>query len=83
MKKRSRQERKDFDREFDAGKISIDFSSGVVTEGLSQIVKLSPLNIPRWLAMEIENIARHQADSKASVVRQLLIEAVKAKRRAA
>ncbi|MBI2339152.1 MAG: hypothetical protein HYU99_02135 [Deltaproteobacteria bacterium] len=44
---------------------------------------LPPLSIPAWLAAEIAKLARLQANSKASVVRQLLVAAIEAKRRAA
>lgn len=81
MKKKNRQRIEDFDRAFDQGKVSIDFSSGVVTEGLSRVVMLPPLSIPAWLALEIENLSKIQANSKSSVVRQLLVEAIEAKRR--
>ena len=83
MKKKSRQKTKNFDREFDSGKTTIDFSSGVMTEGLSKVVMLPPLSIPAWLAAEIEKLACLQANSKASVVRQLLVAAIEAKKRAA
>jgi len=83
MKKKSRQKIEDFDKEFDEGKFSVDFSGGVITEGLSQVVKLPPLSIPGWLALEIENLSKVQANSKASVVRQLLVEAIQARRRIA
>jgi len=82
MMKRSRQKIEDFDRDFDEGKVAVDFSSGILTHGLSQVVKLPPLNIPAWLALEIEKLSKIQANSKASVVRQLLVEAVEAKRKA-
>lgn len=77
--KKNRQKLSDFDRNFDEGKISIDFSGGVVTNGLSQVVKLSPMTIPAWLSVEIEHLSKMQANSKASVIRQLLVEAIKAK----
>lgn len=83
MKKKDRQKKKDFDRAFDEGKVSIDFRSGIVTEGLSKVVTFPPLTLPAWLALEIENMAKMQANSKASVVRQLLVEAVRGRRLAA
>lgn len=83
MKRKDRQKIEDFDRAFDKGEVSIDFRSGVVTEGLSQIVKLPPLSIPAWLSLEIENLSKLQANSKASVVRQLLVEAISARRKVA
>lgn len=83
MKKNGRQKIKDFDEAFDKGDAGIDFSEGVLTEGLSKVVKLPPLNIPAWLAMEIENLSKLQANSKSAIVRQLLVEAVQAKRKAA
>lgn len=39
MKKKSKQEKEGFDERFDSGKESIDFSSGIVTEGLSKTLK--------------------------------------------
>ena len=81
MKKQNKQKIEDFDKEFDEGKASIDFSAGVMTQGLSKVVKLPPLSIPAWLSMEIENLSKLQANSKASVVRQLLVEAVQARSR--
>lgn len=83
MKKKNKQKTGEFDRAFDDGKVSIDFSKGVKTEGLSEVVKLPPLTIPMWLAVEIENISKMQANSKAAVVRQLLVEAIQLKKRAA
>ncbi len=68
-----------FDQSFNEGKVSIDFSGGVITQGVSKMVKLAPMNIPVWLSVEIERLAKMQANSKASVIRQLLIEAIKAK----
>jgi hypothetical protein len=81
MKKRNRQKLENFDRDFDEGKLAIDFSSGIVTEGLSHVVKLPPLAVPAWLALEIESLSKIQANSKASVVRQLLVEAVETRRK--
>lgn len=83
MKKKKLRSEKGFDTGFDAGKIGIDFSSSLRTEGLSQVVKLPPMDIPLWMAMEIEAQAKLQANSKASVVRQLLVEAIRAKKKAA
>ena len=83
MKKKNKPETKDFDQAFDDGEALIDLEKGVSTEGLSKIVKLPPLTIPAWLALEIEKISKLQANSKASVVRQLLVEAIQAKKRAA
>jgi hypothetical protein len=83
MKKKSRQKIEDFDKDFDEGKIAIDFGTGVITEGLSKVVKLPPLPVPGWLALEIEKLSKIQANSKASVVRQLLVEAIEARRRTA
>ena len=83
MKRKSKHELKDFDKAFDKGKIGIDFSKGIITEGLSNIVKLPPLSIPAWLALEIETLSKIQANSKSSVVRQLLVEAIQAKKKAA
>lgn len=80
MKKKHKPGSKGFDERFDAGEAVIDFSSGTVTEGLSKAVKLPPLDIPTWLATEIERLARFQANSKASVIRQLLVEAIEARK---
>jgi len=81
MKKKNKQEKKGFDERFDAGVEVVDFSKGVVTEGLGKTLKLPPMDLPAWLALEIERLAQFQANSKASVVRQLLVEAVEARRR--
>jgi hypothetical protein len=83
MKKKGKHDIKDFDKAFDEGKVGIDFSKGVVTEGLGKVVKLPPLSIPAWLALEIETLSKIQANSKSSVVRQLLVEAIQAKKKAA
>lgn len=80
MKRRDRQKKKGFDERFDAGEETIDFSSGVVTEGLGKTIKLPPMNVPNWLALEIERLAQFQANSRASVVRQLLVEAIEARK---
>ncbi len=79
--KKNKQKTGDFDRDFDDGKATIDFSHGVLNEGLSQVVKLPPMTIPTWLSVEIENLSKMQANSKASVIRQLLVEAIEAKHR--
>lgn len=81
MKKKDKQGKKDFDERFDKGEVNVDFSSGVVTEGLSKTMKLPPMDLPTWLAVEIERLAQFQANSKASVVRQLLVEALEARKR--
>lgn len=81
MKKKEKHEKKGFDERFDAGEEVINFSSGVVTEGLSKTMKLPPMDVPAWLAVEIERLAQFQANSKASVVRQLLVEAIEARKR--
>lgn len=80
MKKKNRLKKRGFDERFDAGEESVDFSSGVVTEGLSKTIKLPPMDVPAWLGAEIEHLAQFQANSKASVVRQLLVEAVEARK---
>ena len=76
MKKKSKLNNKDFDKEFDSGRAAIDFSGASRTEGLSQVIKLPPLTIPAWLNAEIEKMAQLQANSKSSVIRQLLVEAL-------
>lgn len=80
MRKKSKQKKKDFDESFDAGEETIDFSSGTRTEGLSKTTKLPPMDVPAWLAVEIERLAQFQANSKASVIRQLLVEAIEARK---
>lgn len=81
MKKKDRHEKKGFDERFDSGEAVIDFSKGIMTEGLGKTLKLPPMDLPAWLAIEIERLAQFQANSKASVVRQLLVEAIEARRR--
>ena len=81
MQKRSKPKRRDFDQAFDEGSVEIDFSTGTITEGLSSTVKLPPTDIPAWLSMEIDRLAKFQANSRASVIRQLLVEAVEARHR--
>ena len=83
MKKKSKRVEKDFDSEFDQGRAVIDFSRAISTEGFSEVVKLPPISVPAWLALEIEGLARLQANSKASVVRQLLVEAVRKRKESA
>lgn len=80
MTNKSKQKKKGFDERFDAGEESIDFSSGVLTEGLSKTIKLPPMDVPAWLALEIERLAQFQANSKSSVVRQLLVEAIESRK---
>lgn len=85
MKKKAKQKQKDskdFDERFDNGEEAINVSSGIVTEGLSKTIKLPPMDVPAWLAVEIEHLAQFQANSKASVVRQLLVEAIQARKHA-
>ena len=76
MKKKEKQKQEDFDRDFDAGKASIDFAGAIATPGLGKMVKLPPIDIPAWLAMEIEKLAKLQGNSRSSVIRQLLSTAV-------
>ncbi|HLG19092.1 MAG TPA: hypothetical protein VI895_04655 [Bdellovibrionota bacterium] len=83
MKKRDKQDLEDFDQAFERGEVSIDFSKGLVTEGLSKMVKLPPIDIPSWLAVEIEKISKLQGNSRSSVIRQLLSAAVEGHRKAA
>jgi hypothetical protein len=80
MTNKNKQKKKGFDQRFDAGGESIDFSSGVLTAGLSKTMKLPPMDVPTWLAMEIERLAQFQANSKASVIRQLLVEALESRK---
>lgn len=80
MRKKNKPEIKDFDQRFDEGRETIDFSSGAVTTGLSQTIKFPPMDVPAWLAVEIERLAQFQANSKASVIRQLLVEALETRR---
>jgi len=79
MKKKIKQKKKGFDENFDSGEALIDFSFGTMTEGLSKTFKLPPMDIPVWLSMEIERLAKFQANSKAAIVRQLLVEAIQAR----
>lgn len=81
MKKKNKPKKKGFDEQFDAGEVAVDFSKGIVTEGLSKTIKLPPMDIPVWLSVEIERLAAFQANSKASVVRQLLVEALEIRKR--
>jgi hypothetical protein len=83
MKKKSSPKKRGFDEQFDAGEVDIDFSKGVRTEGLGKVVRLPPMTIPVWLAAEIESLSQLQANSKASVIRQLLVEAIEAKKKSA
>ena len=83
MKKKNKQNHEAFDEAFDRGELPIDFSSGVVTEGLSKVVKIPPLAIPSWMALEIDNIAKLQGNSRAAVIRQLLQESIARKIREA
>lgn len=80
MKNKNKPKKKGFDERFDAGQESIDFSSGILTEGLSKTMKLPPMDVPTWLAIEIEHLAQFQANSKASIIRQLLVEAIESRR---
>ncbi|HLD44689.1 MAG TPA: hypothetical protein VJC18_04580 [bacterium] len=80
MKKKNKPKSTDFDQDFDDGKIAVDFSEGVLTKGLSHLVTLPPLTIPSWLNAELERIAQLQANTKTAVVRQLLVEALLAKK---
>lgn len=73
---------KDFDEAFDQSEVGIDFKHGILTEGLSKVVTLPPITIPAWLALEIEKISKIQANSRAAIIRQLLVEAIQAKRKA-
>ena len=80
MKKKIKQNKRDFDERFDEAEANIDFSSGSKNSGLSKTTKFPPLDVPNWLASEIERIAQFQANSKASVIRQLLVEAIEQRR---
>lgn len=71
-----------FDEAFDKGDVSINFERGIVTAGLSKVVKLPPITIPAWLALEIDMLSKLHANSKAAIIRQLLVEAIQKKRKA-
>jgi len=79
VKKKNKQNLKEFDKSFDNGKKEIDFSKGIVSEGLSKVVKLPPIDIPSWLAIEIEKLAKRQGNSRAAIIRQLLTFAIEEK----
>jgi hypothetical protein len=81
MTKQNRPKKKGFDEKFEGAEEAIDFSKGVVTQGLSKTIKFPPMDLPAWLAAEIERLAAFQANSKASVIRQLLVEALEARKR--
>ena len=78
--KKNKPKIKDFDEAFDKGEIGINFKEGILTEGLSKVVKIPPMTIPAWVALEIEKLSKIQANSKAAIIRQLLVEAVQKKR---
>lgn len=80
MKKKNKPRQKGFDAAFDEGDVGINFEQGIPTEGLSKVVRLPPLTVSAWLALEIEKISKIQANSKTAVIRQLLVEAVQAKK---
>jgi hypothetical protein len=82
MKKNRKQNLKEFDQKFDKGETAIDFSGSMKTQGMSKVFKLPPMDIPMWVAAEIDVIAKTQANSKAAVVRQLLVEALTQKKTA-
>ena len=69
----------DFDQAFERGDIGIDFSKGLRTKGMKSLTKLPPMEIPSWLVLEIESIAKIQGNTRASVIRQLLTEALELK----
>ena len=79
--KKNKQKIEVFDEAFDKGEASINFEQGIVTEGLSKIVKLPPITIPAWLALEIDMLSKLQANSRAAIIRQLLVEAIQKKRK--
>ena len=79
MKKSRKQKTKGFDAAFDSGERSIDFSAGIPTEGLSKLVRLPPIEIPAYLAAEIDKLAKLQGNSRAAVIRQLLLSAIEAR----
>ena len=83
MKKKVKQKGRGFDQKFDDGDVAIDFSKAIATEGLSDLVKLPPITIPGWLAIEIESLAKLQANPRASVIRQLLVEAISKRKESA
>lgn len=81
MKRKTRQSKKGFDDRFDEGKAGIDFSAGTVTLGLSKPIRLPRMKIPSWVAAIIDHLAQFQANSKASIVSQLLVEGIEARKR--
>ena len=83
MKKKNKRNLEDFDNAFDKGKVAIDFSTAISTQGLSKMIKLPPIDIPAWLAMEIEKLAKIQGNSRSAIIRQLLSSAVESKIKAA
>ena len=61
---------KDFDEDFDKGEIGIDFKNGILTEGLSKVVKIPPMTIPAWVALEIEKLSKIH-DNKTNILNAL------------
>lgn len=80
--KKNKPKIKDFDEAFDEGDISINFEQGIPTGGLSKVIKLAPITLPAWLALEIDKLSKLQANSRAAIIRQLLVEAIQKKRKA-
>ena len=79
MRKKSRPKQEGFDARFDDGEAIVDFSMGVLTKGLSKTTQFPPMELPGWLAAEIERLATFHANTKTAVVRQLLVEAIQAR----
>ncbi|MBI2027002.1 MAG: hypothetical protein HYS98_04265 [Deltaproteobacteria bacterium] len=77
--KKSKHKSLDFDQAFDQGNIEIDFSESIRTGGVSKIIKLPPITIPVWLALEIDKLSKLQANSRAAIIRQLLVQAIQAR----
>lgn len=79
MKKKNKQKPKGFDQAFDEGRVMVDFSHGIMTDGLSKHVKLPPIDIPSWMAIEIDQLAKLQGNTRSAVIRQLLVESLRKK----
>jgi hypothetical protein len=81
MKKKNKQNKKDFDKNFDNGEEIVDFSDGIITDGLNKVIKIPPMTIPAWLNAELEKLSLLQANPKTAIIRQLLVEALMTRKR--
>ncbi|OGQ06943.1 MAG: hypothetical protein A3G32_07030 [Deltaproteobacteria bacterium RIFCSPLOWO2_12_FULL_40_28] len=63
MKNKNKLKKKGFDERFDQGEETIDFSSGIITHGLSKTIKLPPMDVSASLILKGDERIKTYAES--------------------